>query len=86
MDYSDYIAENLDKCIDYNDYITENLDECIDYTDYIAEHLDKCISYSEYIAENLYGRKPTIKEIRKKKIEQLNKICNENSIFYQTSL
>lgn len=59
--------------MNYADYIAENLDNCISYTDYIVENLDKCIGYADYIAENLYftENKPNIREIRKKKLEQI---------------
>jgi hypothetical protein len=39
--------------IDYSAYLAENIDKTISYSEYISEHLDKNISYSEYLSENL---------------------------------
>lgn len=44
---SEYVAENLDKCINYSEYLAENLDT-INYSKYLAEQLDKKIDFSEY--------------------------------------
>lgn len=41
MNYTEYIAENIDKYINYTEYIAENIDNCIDYTEYLAANLSK---------------------------------------------
>jgi hypothetical protein len=53
IQYSEYLAENVDKGIAYSEYLGENLDKGIAYTEYVAEKLNNGIEYTEYIAENL---------------------------------
>jgi hypothetical protein len=55
MNYTEYIAENIDKSMQYNEYIAEHLDNAITYTEYIADSLNTLndISYSDYIAPEI---------------------------------
>ena len=39
--------------INYSQYIAEQIDRSISYTKYIAENLSQGISYSEYLAERI---------------------------------
>ena len=55
IDYTDYIAENLEKSINYSDYIAGNLNTItIPYPDnYIGEKLDNEINKSGYLTSGL---------------------------------
>jgi len=57
MNYSEYIAENVDNLINYNDYIANNL---INYNDYIASSLMIDIDYK------LIERRNKIRKIKNK--------------------
>lgn len=39
--------------INYSQYIAEHIDKSISYTDYISENLNTTISYSEYLSERI---------------------------------
>lgn len=68
--YSDYLAEKLDKDITYSEYIAKQLDSDISYSDYVYENLNREIKYSDYIDEYNYVER--IKE-REAKIDELLK-------------
>ncbi len=52
-EYSNYLAEKLEKTIEYSAYLAENLDNTITTNNEISEKLDNSISYSEHIAEGV---------------------------------
>jgi hypothetical protein len=52
MNYSEYLAENLDNTITYSEYLAENLDNTITYSEYIAENLDNYYRKNNIINEN----------------------------------
>jgi len=41
--------KNIDY-IDYSEYLAENLDKTIKYSEYLAKNMDKTIKYSEYVS------------------------------------
>jgi hypothetical protein len=43
INYSQYVAESLDKTIVYSEYIAENINNFTPYSDYIAEEIKKMI-------------------------------------------
>ena len=49
--YTTYLAENLDKNISHGDYIVESMNGIKEYCNYLAENVSKGITYSEYVAE-----------------------------------
>ena len=71
MNYSNYIAEEIDKSISYSEYIVENVDKSIGYAEYIAEKIDKSISYSEYATGRQKTKGEIMREERKKKLDIL---------------
>lgn len=40
IDYSEYVAENLDRTTKYIEYLSENLNKTVDYSEYVAENLN----------------------------------------------
>lgn len=37
----------------YSNYISENINRCISYAEYVAENIDRGVSYYEYISKNI---------------------------------
>ena len=72
MDYSEYIAQNLDKNIKYTEYLAEHLDKNIQYADYIAENLNS-IDYTEYVNEAMKDPAQKKREMREKKLNRIFK-------------
>ena len=70
MNYSEYIAANLDKNIKYTEYLAEHLDKNIKYAEYVAESLNN-MQYGEYTNED-----PTQKK-RKMREKKLNRIFKD---------
>ena len=62
MDYSEYLAENLDS-INYSEYIAEKIDSSIQYCEYLAENLD-----DDYFEEE---QKRLKQELRIKKLNRI---------------
>lgn len=52
-EYTNYLAEKLEKTIEYSTYLAENLDSTITENTVISEKLDQSIQYSEHIAEGV---------------------------------
>ena len=52
-EYSNYLAEKLEKTIEYSAYLAENLDNTITTNNEISEKLDNSVAYSEHIAEGV---------------------------------
>ena len=52
-EYSNYLAEKLEKTIEYSAYLAENLDNTITTNNEISEKLDNSIAYTEHIAEGV---------------------------------
>ena len=45
---------NLKKAyVNYSEYVAEQIDKSMSYTEYIAEQIDRTISYSEYTVEKI---------------------------------
>ena len=51
MNYSDYLAENLDKNIEYSEYLA---DRNVSYSEYLAENLDNRRSIRKSKIKNLF--------------------------------
>lgn len=56
--------------MNYSEYIAENLEKSIIFSEYIAENLDKMISYSEYVASSLRDNTHNKLIERRNKIEK----------------
>jgi hypothetical protein len=52
-EYSNYLAEKLEKTIEYSAYLAENLDNTITTNNEISEKLDNSVSYTEHVAEGV---------------------------------
>lgn len=52
-EYSNYLAEKLEKTIEYSTYLAENLDNTITTNNEISEKLDNSIAYTEHVAEGV---------------------------------
>lgn len=44
INYSQYIAEQIDKSISYTEYLAENLAQGISYSEYLSKELNKSLS------------------------------------------
>lgn len=53
IQYSDYLAENLQTSVNNNEYLKEYLNKNLNYVDYIAEKLEQVIEHGNYLAEHL---------------------------------
>ena len=75
MNYSEYIAENLDVNIKYSEYIVDNLENNNSYSEYIAESLENNISYADYKEdiETEAQKAERIRKLRQKKLERVFK-------------
>jgi hypothetical protein len=52
-EYSNYLAEKLEKTIEYSAYLAENLDNTITTNNEISEKLDNSVAYTEHVAEGV---------------------------------
>lgn len=52
-EYSNYLAEKLEKTIEYSVYLAENLDNTITTNNEISEKLDNSVAYTEHVAEGV---------------------------------
>lgn len=52
-EYSNYLAEKLEKTIEYSAYLAENLDNTITTNNAISEKLDNSVAYTEHVAEGV---------------------------------
>jgi hypothetical protein len=69
--YSDYLAEKLEKNIKYSEYVAESIDKNISYSSYLADNLSKYLDnqYSSYPKSTIY---PVVKK------KEIKRIYSEN--------